>query len=199
MRQADTVATTASTHRCPPRRRVGLCPVRSHGRRVAIQSPHRSVRASRDDRHDESGVRRMGHGIRRRRKAHHGLTRSLGASRHRAHDQRQELSHAQATEPRGPLVIPSSKARRGPYDERLGYSDLQDYLPRLSARCFDVIAHARVSRDLFWVDGARIPRRLPRDNPNRPLIRKIANRRRADGRAWRKRRVRRVVRKQLST
>lgn len=37
------------------------------------------------------------------------------------------------------------RAPRGPYEDRFGYSQLPNFLPRLSAREFDVVAQARVS------------------------------------------------------
>ena len=52
---------------------------------------------------------------------------------------------------------PTLHAPRGPYDERLGYSNLQDYLPRLSARGFDVIAHARASRIFSGLTALGLP------------------------------------------
>ena len=55
----------------------------------------------------QSRLRRMGHRLCRRRKAHDRPARSLGPSCHRAHNQRQKLSHAEAADARGAVVIPS--------------------------------------------------------------------------------------------
>ena len=43
---------------------------------------------------------------------------------------------------------PPLQAPRGPYDERLGYTQLPDFLHRLSAHGFEVVAQARASPSL---------------------------------------------------
>ena len=83
---------------------VGIRPVRSRRRRAALQSDHRSLRAPGDGRDDQSRVCRMGHRVCRRREAHDGAARSLGASRDRDHHEGQKLSDAQASRPGGPFV-----------------------------------------------------------------------------------------------
>jgi membrane peptidoglycan carboxypeptidase len=56
-----------------------------------------------------------------------------------------------------PGAGPALHAPGGPYNERLGYSNLQDYLPRLSARGFEVVAHARVSRLVSGLTALGLP------------------------------------------
>jgi hypothetical protein len=59
----------------------------------------RPLRAARHRRHHESRLRRMGHRLRRRREAHDRAARSPRTPRHGPHDQGEELSHAEATDP----------------------------------------------------------------------------------------------------
>ena len=51
---------------------------------------------------------------------------------------------------------PPLQAPHGPYDERLGYAQLPDFLPRLSARGFEVVGQARASPSLAKLAAAGV-------------------------------------------